>query len=54
MEKEVTLKAEGLVGFIEAFREVANKSGVQKGDIVIFLGCPPRARREHACVGRYR
>ncbi len=40
MEKEVILKTEGLVGFIEAFREVANKSGVQKGDLVIFSGCP--------------
>lgn len=40
MEKEVILKMEGLVGFIEAFREVAKKSGVQKGDIVIFSGCP--------------
>ena len=40
MEKEVILKMEGLVGFIEAFREVAKKSGVQKGDIVIFWGCP--------------
>jgi len=40
MEKEVILKTEGLVGFIEAFREVAKKSGVQKGDTVIFSGCP--------------
>jgi len=40
MEKEVILKTEGLVGFIEAFREVAKKSGIQKGDIVIFSGCP--------------
>jgi len=40
MEKEVILKMEGLVGFIEAFREVAKKSGVQKGDIVVFSGCP--------------
>ena len=40
MEKELILKTEGLVGFIEAFREVAKKSGIQKGDIVIFSGCP--------------
>ncbi len=40
MKKEVILKTEGLVGFIEAFREVAKKSGIQKGDIVIFSGCP--------------
>ena len=40
MEKEVILKMEGLVGFIEAFREVAKKSDVQKGDIIIFSGCP--------------
>lgn len=40
MEKEVILKTEGLVGFIEAFGEVAKKSGVQKGDIVVFSGCP--------------
>jgi len=40
MEKEVILKTEGLVGFIEEFREVAKKSGVQKGDTVIFSGCP--------------
>ena len=40
MEKEVILKTEGLVGFVEAFREVAKKSGIQKGDIVIFSGCP--------------
>ena len=40
MEKEAILKTEGLVGFIEAFREVAKKSGVQKGDTVIFSGCP--------------
>ena len=40
MEKEVILKMEGLVGFVEAFREVAKKSGIQKGDIVIFSGCP--------------
>jgi len=40
MEKEVILKTEGLVGFIEAFREIAKKSGVQKGDIIIFSGCP--------------
>jgi len=40
MEKEVILKTEGLVGFIEAFREVAKKSGVQKGDTVMFSGCP--------------
>ena len=39
MEKEVILKMEGLVGFVEAFREVAKKSGIQKGDIVIFSGC---------------
>lgn len=40
MEKEVVLEMEGLIGFVEAFREVAKKSGVQKGDIVIFSGCP--------------
>lgn len=40
MRKEVIFKAEGLVGFVEAFREVAKKSGVQKDDIVIFSGCP--------------
>ena len=40
MRKEVVLKTEGLVGFVEAFREVAKKSGVQKNDIVIFSGCP--------------
>lgn len=40
MEKEVILKTEGLVGFIDAFIEVAKKSGIQKGDIVIFSGCP--------------
>ncbi len=40
MEKEVVLKTEGLVGFIEAFREVAKKSGVQKDDTIIFSGCP--------------
>jgi len=40
MEKEVILKMEGLVGFIEAFREVAKKSGIQKDDIIIFSGCP--------------
>ena len=40
MEKEGILKTEGLVGFIDAFREVAKKSGIQKGDIVIFSGCP--------------
>ena len=40
MGKEVVLKTEGLVGFVEAFREVAKKSGVQKDDIVVFSGCP--------------
>ena len=40
MGKEVILKTEGLVGFVEAFREVTKKSGIQKGDIVIFSGCP--------------
>ena len=40
MEKEVVLKTEGLVGFIDAFREVAQKSGVQKDDTIIFSGCP--------------
>jgi len=40
MRREVVLKTEGLVGFVEAFREVAKKSGVQKNDIVIFSGCP--------------
>ncbi len=40
MEKEGILKMEGLVGFVEAFREVAKKAGIQKGDIVIFSGCP--------------
>ncbi len=40
MEKEFILKTEGLVGFIDAFREVAKKSGIQKGDTVIFSGCP--------------
>lgn len=40
MEKEVVLETEGLIGFVEAFREVAKKSGVQKGDIIIFSGCP--------------
>jgi hypothetical protein len=39
MEKEVILKMEGSVGFVEAFREVAKKSGIQKGDIVVFSGC---------------
>jgi len=40
MEKEVILEMEGSVGFVEAFREVAKKSGIQKGDIVIFFGLP--------------
>ena len=40
MAKEVVLKTEGLVGFVEAFREVAKKSGLQKDDIVVFSGCP--------------
>jgi len=40
MGKEVVLKMEGLVGFVEAFLEVAKKSGIQKGDTVIFSGCP--------------
>ena len=36
MEKEVILKTAGLVGFIEAFREVAKKTGIQKGGTVFF------------------
>jgi len=40
MKKEIVLSGEGLVGFIEAFREVAKKSSLKKGDIVIFSGCP--------------
>ncbi|MFQ5999324.1 MAG: DUF2124 family protein [Candidatus Bathyarchaeia archaeon] len=40
MKKEIVLTEEGLVGFIEAFSEVAKKSNLTKGDVVIFSGCP--------------